>query len=89
MTYKIKIKAITINNNIYMTDLKENESYLKKKNNVQNETYIFQLSTECTYDETAETYLFLSFFRSGLRGPNAYSLWGGVVPSPSIGKGNL
>ena len=27
----------------------------------------------------------LSFFWSGLRGPKAYSLWGGVVPSPSIG----
>ena len=34
MTYKIKIKAITINNNVNMTDLKENESYLKKKNDV-------------------------------------------------------
>ena len=31
MTYKIKIKAITINNNVNMTDLKENVSYLKKK----------------------------------------------------------
>ena len=29
--------------------------------------------------------VFLSFFCSGLRGPKAYSLWGGVVPSPSIG----
>ena len=28
---------------------------------------------------------FLFFFWSGLRGPKAYSLWGGVVPSPSIG----
>ena len=34
MTYKIKIKAITINNNVNMTDLKENESYLKKQNDV-------------------------------------------------------
>ena len=34
MTYKIKIKAITINNNVNMTDIKENESYLKKKNDV-------------------------------------------------------
>ena len=34
MTYKIKIKAITINNNVNMTDLKENELYLKKKNDV-------------------------------------------------------
>ena len=34
MTYKIKIKTITINNNVNMTDLKENESYLKKKNDV-------------------------------------------------------
>ena len=25
------------------------------------------------------------FFWSGLQGPKAYSLWGGVVPSPSIG----
>ena len=32
---------------------------------------------------------FLSFFRSGLRGPKDYSLWGGVVPYPSIGQGNL
>ena len=31
MTYKIKIKAITINNSLNMTDLKENVSYLKKK----------------------------------------------------------
>ena len=30
MTYKIKIKTITINNNVNMTDLKENESYLKE-----------------------------------------------------------
>ena len=27
----------------------------------------------------------VSFFWSGLQGPKAYSLWGGVVPSPSIG----
>ena len=27
----------------------------------------------------------LSFFWSGLRGSKAYSLWGGVIPSPSIG----
>ena len=27
----------------------------------------------------------LSFFGSGLWGPKAYSLWGGVVPSPRIG----
>ena len=26
-----------------------------------------------------------SFFWSGLQGPKAYSLWGGLVPSPSIG----
>ena len=29
--------------------------------------------------------IFLSFFRSGHRGPRAYSLLGGVVPSQSIG----
>ena len=34
MTYKIKIKTITINNNVNMTDFKENESYLHKKNDV-------------------------------------------------------
>ena len=28
---------------------------------------------------------FLSFFCSGHRGYKAYSLWGGVVPSPGIG----
>ena len=28
---------------------------------------------------------FLALFWSGLQGPKAYSLWGGVVPSPSIG----
>ena len=28
---------------------------------------------------------FFSFFWSGLQCPKAYSLWGGVVPSPSIG----
>ena len=32
-----------------------------------------------------DVFLFLSFFWSGLRGSKAYSLWGGVVPSPSIG----
>ena len=56
MTYKIKIKTITINNNVNMTDIKENESYLKNKNDVYTETYIFQLLTERTYDKTAETY---------------------------------
>ena len=30
-------------------------------------------------------YLFLSFFRSGIQGSKAYSLWGGVFPSLSIG----
>ena len=34
MTYKIKIKAITIHNNINMNDLKENELYFKNKNDV-------------------------------------------------------
>ena len=29
--------------------------------------------------------IFLSFFWSGLRGSKAYSLWGGVIPSPRIG----
>ena len=33
--------------------------------------------------------LFFSFFWSGLQGPNAYSLWYGVVPKPSIGEGYL
>ena len=56
MTYKIEIKALTINNNANMTDWKENESYLHEKNDVWNETLIFQLSTERNYDETAETY---------------------------------
>ena len=28
---------------------------------------------------------FFFFFWSGLQGPKAYSLWGGVVPSPRIG----
>ena len=56
MTYKIEIKAITIDNNINMTDWKENESYLHKKNDVWSETLIFQLSTERTYDKTAETF---------------------------------
>ena len=28
-------------------------------------------------------------FWSGLQGPNAYSLWYGVVPKPSIGEGYL
>ena len=36
--------------------------------------------------ELIEEPIFLSsFFWSGLQGPKAYSLWGGVVPSPSIG----
>ena len=34
MTYKIKIKAMTINKNVNMTDWKENELYLHKKNDV-------------------------------------------------------
>ena len=29
--------------------------------------------------------LYFILFWSGLRGPKAYSLWGGIVPSPSIG----
>ena len=48
------------------------------------------------WDRQGRKYLFLfyfscisntvsSFFVSGLRGPKAYSLWGGVVPSLSIG----
>ena len=28
---------------------------------------------------------FFSFFWSGHRGSKAYSLWGGIIPSPSIG----
>ena len=32
---------------------------------------------------------FFFFFWSGLQGPNAYSLWYGVVPKPSIGEGDL
>ena len=35
------------------------------------------------YDCTTISFFF--FFWSGLRCPEAYSLWGGVVPSPSIG----
>ena len=31
-------------------------------------------------------YFIFFFFWSGLQCPKAYSLWGGVVPSPSIGK---
>ena len=31
MTYKIEVKAITVNNNENMTDRKENKSYLQKK----------------------------------------------------------
>ena len=34
---------------------------------------------------SAEKDIFLSFFWSGHRGSKAYSLWGGVIPSPSIG----
>ena len=36
----------------------------------------------CLGGEVASFFL---FFWSGLRSPKAYSLWGGVVPSPSIG----
>ena len=32
---------------------------------------------------------FFFFFWSGLQGPDAYSLWYGVVPKPSIGEGYL
>ena len=56
MTYKIEVKAITIDNNENMTDWKENESYLHKKFDVKNETWIFQLFTVRTYDGTAKTY---------------------------------
>ena len=35
---------------------------------------IYKITLTCT-----------SFFWSGLRGSKAYSLWGGVIPSPSIG----
>ena len=41
-----------------------------------------------TFVESLEMISFF-FFRSGLRGPKAYSLWGGVVTSLSIGQGNL
>ena len=54
MIYKIKIKSITINNNVNMTDWKENESYLHKKNDIQNKTLIFQLLTARTYDGATE-----------------------------------
>ena len=56
MTYKIKVKAVTINNNENIIDWKENELSLNKKFDVWNETLIFQLSTVRTYDRTAETY---------------------------------
>ena len=39
----------------------------------------------CTAATTSCISFFLSFFWSGLRGSKAYSLWGGVIPSPSIG----
>ena len=41
MTYKIKTKAIKINNNENTTDWKENGLFLHKKNDVKNETLIF------------------------------------------------
>ena len=56
MTYKIEVKAITIDNNENMTDWKENESYLHKKFDVLDETLIFQFSNVRTYDGTAGTY---------------------------------
>ena len=56
MTYKTEVKAITINNNVNMTDWKENESYLHKKFDIKYEAFIFQLSTVRTYDGTAKTY---------------------------------
>ena len=37
------------------------------------------------YGWLPDLFLFFSFFWSGLQCPKAYSLWGGVVPSPSIG----
>ena len=61
MTYKIEIKAITKYNNVNMTDRKENESYLQKKNDVYNIKLIFQLSAERAYDKTAETYEELTY----------------------------
>ena len=45
------------------------------------DTHPFTSKDTTTTDRT----FFLLFFWSGLRGPKAYSLWGGVVPSPSIG----
>ena len=36
-------------------------------------------------DKFMKNFLSFSFFWSGLQCPKAYSLWGGVVPSPSIG----
>ena len=42
--------------------------------------FVAPISFNCDY-----FILFLSFFRSNLRGPKAYSLWDGLVPNPSIG----
>ena len=44
--------------------------------------YRYPIPIEITYEQG---YFFSFFFWSGLQGPKAYSLWGGVVPSPSIG----
>ena len=52
----IEVKNITINNNVNMTDWRENELYLYMEYDVKNETLIFQLSTVRTYDGTSETY---------------------------------
>ena len=48
-------------------------------------TYASLYASPHPYPQSFFLSFFLSFFWSGLRGPKSYSLWSGVVPSPSIG----
>ena len=45
----------------------------------------YDLGSVYRYATNLEHVFFFLFFGSGLQCPEAYSLWGGVVPSPSIG----
>ena len=53
----------------------------------QNHVRVVESGMEIFYcfGRVLRIFLSFSFFWSGHQGPKAYSLWGGVIPSPIIG----